>query len=263
MSSSSNRCQCPWRPLRLGPIPSFAPTVFLGSPRAHFHTHSHTYTSLSPNHWSQIGAKYRRWGRDIGSCQMGRHYQPVTVRLLCSSIMTSRCTCLSARPAPHTGTRVRLNIAPLPLCLPPLHHSAPRPQTPHTHTPLFSISHLEQTRFSGQAGPKHLHHPSLISSPFIETRWHYSGQELPTRIYWHHRGGHSILSTRIKGAMSVCVSLSLASYKNLPIVEGHREADHFFPSHILNPWMYLLCYFWHFKLRIVKHIVMTNTFHYF
>ena len=104
------------------------------------HTNTHSHTSLSPNHWSQIGAKYRRWGRDIGSCQMRPHNQPLTVRLLCSSIMTSRCTCLSARPAPHTGTQVRLNIAPLPLCLPPLHHSAPHPSSPpHTHPSFQSL----------------------------------------------------------------------------------------------------------------------------
>lgn len=106
---------------------------------------------------------------------MRPHYQPRTVRL-CSSIMTSRCTCLSAmaRSSPHTGTQVRLNIAGLPLCLSPLPHAAPfcrttpnyPPSPPPINTPLFSTSNLEQTRFSGQAGPEQLHYPSLISSPF-------------------------------------------------------------------------------------------------
>lgn len=56
---------------------------------------------------------------------MRPHYQPLTVRLLCSSIITSPCTCLCAWPPLHTGTQVRLNIAAAALC------------TPHPPTPSF------------------------------------------------------------------------------------------------------------------------------
>lgn len=102
--------------------PPTHPLFFL-EPR-HTCTHTNTLTALSPNHWSQTGAKYRQWGRAIGSCQMRPHYQPLTVRLLCSSIITSHCTCLCAWPPLHTGTQVRLNIAIAPCC------SAPHPPTP-------------------------------------------------------------------------------------------------------------------------------------
>lgn len=108
--------------------PPTHPLFFLESQKTFAHT------ALSSNHRSQIEAKYRWWGRAIGSCQMRPHYQPLTVRRLCSSIMTSHCTCLSARPTPHTGTQVRLNIAVLSLsvclCCPTLHHSARRPHRP-------------------------------------------------------------------------------------------------------------------------------------
>lgn len=102
---------------------------FSWSPGTHLHSCTRTNTSIAASprsRWSQIRAKHRQWGRAIGSCQTRPHYQPLTARLLCSSIMTSRCTCLSAWPPLHMGTQVRLNIAILSLshCCRTLHRCA-------------------------------------------------------------------------------------------------------------------------------------------
>lgn len=131
------------------------------------------------------GTKYRQRAGTIGSCQMRPHYQALTLRLLCSSIMTSRRTCLAARPPLHTGTRVRLNITVLPLCLSlalcctSLHNNPPNPF--HTHMnpantqPSISKPFMWSKLRRVTRPPSH--YPRLVSYPFIEMEWHYSEQE--------------------------------------------------------------------------------------
>ena len=141
------------------------PLLFSWSPGTHLHTCTHPLAQRR----SRIRAKYRRWGRAIGSCQTRPHYQPLTVRLLCSSIMTSRCTCLSTQASSthgHSGQTKysrapSLSLSVASRCCTTLQNTPRSPKTPPFSTWCWSkLSTGVRPAWRVTLSP-----PRLISSP--------------------------------------------------------------------------------------------------
>lgn len=147
------------------------PLFFLESQHTFSHTctHTKTCTALSPNHWSQIRAKYRRWGTAIGSCQMRPRYQPDCEALVFfhNDQPLHLSLCLASSTHGHSGQTKYSRAPSLSLSVASrcttLHN--PTHPTPSPH-PSFSASHLEQTRCSGQACLKSYTIP-LSSRPLL------------------------------------------------------------------------------------------------
>ena len=199
---------------------------FSWSPGTHLHTCTHPLAHCR----SRIRAKYRWWGRAIGSCQMRPHYQPLTVRLLCSSIMTSRCTCLSTQASSthgHSGQTKysrapSLSLSVASRCCTTLQNTPRSPQ----NTLIFNLA-LEQAQRGGQAGLKsYTVPPTPISSPFIETRWHYNGYR---DLLTPERGPLSTIHADYSGDVCLYESIfgKLANKSGVTRVEGDSKAVFF------------------------------------
>lgn len=137
---------------------------------AHLHSHTETCTALSSSHRSQISTKYRRWCRAIGSCQMRPHYQALV--FVHNNQPLHLFLCLAFSTHGHSGQTKYSRALPLGLSLLP--HATPLCTPPHPHPPFKP---LIWSKRGTVASPASRVTRALVSSPFIETRWHYSNNQ--------------------------------------------------------------------------------------